>query len=304
MRMFIVASLILAMSAVTFAKDDPFTGMWREIPSKPEVANRPQRKILSKPGVPNTKQWGGPRPKIPSKPEITNTRQWGTYPASELTIMPINDGLSFQGINITYGKEIYTGDGFYAKFVRVDSHKLKMEDKQRGGQLGTKSVFTVSPDGQYLYLNMEERSGNMKNTAEFRRIGSIETEDAFFGTWRQTTTCTIKVKGKSLEMYPNCGQIILSVKELKFKLNGKEYETPLRGVRTSKKTPDGKIIEIDGSVTIKATRTDDQTIEIIATPNYGRGEKILYQVKGDSLIKTQTTLPTDSPIVTEFERVK
>jgi hypothetical protein len=58
----------------------------------------------------------------------------------------------------------------------------------------------------------------------------------------------------------------------------------------------------------RAKRIDSQTIEIIKAAARGTGEtRIIWQVKGDTLVETQTGMSSTSPTnknVRYFERIK
>jgi hypothetical protein len=280
-RIIAIASMALAMAVFTFAADDPFTGVWREVQSKTEVAN---------------------------------SEQWQIIPSRDGVSVRIGDQ---KPQYFAYGKDVYEGDGFYMKIVRVDAHTLIWTSKQRGGKLAYKFTFAASPDGHYLSW-IQEHAGK-KGSTEFRRIGSVETGDAFSGAWQPIPTCTIKVQGNKLDMVSAGPNPIGGKPNLTIKLNGKESKTgwsiktiPAKGIaakpiQTITKSSDGPGTK-PLYQTIQAKRIDAQTIEIITKYSDGSlGTKTLYQVKGDMLLRTKSNLSrlqAGEEVITEYERVK
>jgi hypothetical protein len=243
-RIFVIASLMLALAAVAFAADDPFTGTWRE--------------------------------------------------TTQMIIKPNGEGISReQGglqIDIHYGKDIVVErTGATIKMVRVDDHTLKTTVSS-GGKIVDNITTTVSPDGKH-YTQKEEHEGTAATPVEeYERVGPVPSGDAFWGTWRRISppldTYTIKIDG---DLFDN------------------KIEGPYPHSLTTKL--DGKESKIGRSnATEQAKRIDAQTIEMIEkSPEGLEVGKILFQVKGDTLIETNTlTLPDRKPIklVRNFVRVK
>ena len=161
----------LAMVVITFAADDPFTGTWREIPSRTDSGGQ-SNLILT-----------------PNGDGIT-----------------IEGGNGQKGI-IRYGKDYLSSDGTTWNIIRVDDHTLK-STFALNGKIIVNETATASPDGK-RYTRAQQRVGSTETTTmEFERVGPVPTGDAFFGTWKPAVgageagplTYTLKVDRETCEI--------------------------------------------------------------------------------------------------------
>jgi hypothetical protein len=180
-----------------------------------------------------------------------------------------------------------------ANVVRVNDHTLVLTIKS-GGKVFTKMTMTASDDGKQLA--MVEEGTNLgepyKNTIMEDRVGAVPMGDAFFGTWQPDSsktkfepppTLTFKVDEDTLDFTTGKTHVFTA------KLDGKDHK------------PDSS------NATMRLTRIDDHTIEIIETLSSGSATQTTqWQVKGDQLISTRTVTSggKTSRLVQYYERVK
>jgi TPR repeat protein len=233
---------------------------------------------------------------------------------SQMIITPAADGISIQRngekpIIASYGKD-YLLTRVTANTVRVDDHTLKTTTFSLDGKVISKSTETVSPDGKH-YIQESAVPSEVSQRVfgiEYDRVGPVPSGDAFFGTWRRTSNLniqTIKVEGETFTLLDN-GRLRFAQK-----LDGKESEGKLLTPRVTR--IDSQTTEL--TQTYQAKRIDSQTIEVIQklsakigqTPLSVSVRRVLFQVKGDTLIETNTGTPSgleSDKHVTNFERMK
>jgi hypothetical protein len=180
-----------------------------------------------------------------------------------------------------------------ANVVRVNDHTLIVTIKS-GEKVFSKMTMTASDDGKHL--TMVEEGMNLgvpyKNTIVADRVGSVPMGDAFFGTWQPDLsktkyepppTLTFKVDEDTLDFTTGKTHLITA------KLDGKDHKSD------------------SSNATMRLTRMDDHTIEILETLSSGGATQITqWQVKGDQLISTRTGTSGGKPtkLVQYYERVK
>jgi hypothetical protein len=268
-RIFVIALLVLALAAVGFAADDPFTGTWRMVP--PSLGN------------------GAPQQQVPQ----------------QLIVSPMEGGISIQRssekpIAGKYGQDLAIADGSTINIVRVDDHNIKNTISQNGKITGTQTG-SVSPDGK-RYSWIWERVGGGKTTLGYDRVGPVPAGDAFFGTWQVVlsnprpeqsgpSTYTLIVDGETFDWSIGDRHTVTA------KFDGKEYKRDNGTFTMQLKRIDDHTIEI------VQKPSNDKAKELFN----GRELKDLWQVNGNTLIVTGTRQSPDnvqSKSVVEFERIK
>jgi hypothetical protein len=259
-RLIAIALVVLALAAIALASDDPFTGTWREVPSKT-----------------------------------------GDSVQDQLIMAPIGDGITIQETGnkpttASYGKDIPYEGGSTINIVKVDDHTLTSTIVINNGKNVIKETGTVSFDGKHYTRSLETiGNGRKPLILEYDRVGSVQSGDAFFGTWksipRPPLTYTLKVDGETFDWSIGDRHTVTA------KFDGKEYKRD------------------NGTFTMQLKRIDDHTIEIVQKPSNdkskelfnGRELKDLWQVNGNTLIVTgtrQSPNNVQSKSVVEFERIK
>ena len=210
-----------------------------------------------------------------------------------LILAPFTDGISIQEsegrkTNATYGLDTPYVIGSI-KVVRIDDHNLA-STLSLNGKVGITETGKVSPDGKHYTRSQELMDTGQKEAIEYDRVGSVPAGDAFFGTWQQVfpkpkpsgpLTYTIKIDGDSFYFAGS------SNSSYKGKLDGKEQKLPE-----------------DGSI-MQARRIDTQTIELSFKTTVGIAGTMLWQVKGNTLIRTiSITNAQGQSRAVEFERVE
>jgi hypothetical protein len=214
--------------------------------------------------------------------------------ANSLVLAPSAGGISIQerGGKPTiakYGEESPFEVGTI-NVVRIDDHHLATT-MSLDGKVLIKETGTVSPDGkQYVRKQEFVTRGSISAAIQYDRVGPVPAGDAFFGTWQQTlpirkdagpVTYTIRIDGDAFDFVGSDSS------NWKGKLDGKEYKQP----------EDGQ--------TMQARRIDAQTIELSFKTPEGISATMLWQVKGNTLIRTtRIAYAQGQGRTVEFERVK
>jgi hypothetical protein len=156
------------------AKDDPFTGTWREKDKLAEMS-----KLIIKPG----------------NDGLSFQRSRYQKP-----------------LVISYGKEFVDEYPFLermegmpipiATVFRIDDHTLEFSYRDHG-ELLFKITYAVSSDGKHLKVS-EEYQGKISKPAIYDRVGPVPEGDAFFGNWQPQSMWidyTIKTDGETFDWY-------------------------------------------------------------------------------------------------------
>jgi hypothetical protein len=211
-RIFAIASLMLALTAMTFAADDPFTGTWRETILMTITPNGEGISIQQYGNTIDIAHYGKD-PVLEGGMGMT----WNYVRVDDRTLKTTS---FMDGKVILKRTETVSPDGKH--FTRIQEEVLPPELIQRG------------------------ISGN--STFEYDRVDAVPSGDAFLGTWRQTSprsfrTCTITVDGEIFDIARN-GHPWLSGK-----LDGNESNTGAGGSTARAKRIDAQTIEIIYTVT-------------------------------------------------------
>jgi hypothetical protein len=239
-RLIVIASLVLALAAIAFAADDPFTGTWKETSQLIIAPTADGISIQQNGGKPIIAIYG----KDYSMNGITaNTIRVDAHTLKTTSLM--------DGKAISKRTETVSPDGKH--YTRIQEDVLPPELSQRG------------------------ISGN--STFEYDRVGSVPSGDAFLGTWRQTSprsfrTYTITVEGEIFDIARN-GRPWLAGK-----LDGNESKDTIGGTNQAKRIDAQTIEIIstftDGTNTLESKHLyqvkDNTLIEtnINTTPPYGK----------------------------------
>ena len=166
-RLLNIIGLLLTLTAIGYAADDPFSGTWRDV-----TASLPENwelLVLAPNGDGITLQGNG------------------------------------QNAITHYGKDYLSEDGTTWNTVRVDDHTLKSTFTQ-DGKIIANEVATVSPDGKHYTRTQQQVGSPRKNIMEFERVGSAPKGDAFFGVWKSFPLIyTIRVKDDAYDFMTNRG---------------------------------------------------------------------------------------------------
>jgi hypothetical protein len=144
-RLFVFASLVLAMAAITFAADDPFTGTWRET-EQFTISPNGNGLSIQEDGMPTV--------------NLTYGKDYLEYGAKANTVR-VDD---------------HTFKTTYSKDAKVTSNRTETVSPD-GKHYTLIQESVISPE-------LIQRGISGRSTFEFDRVGSVPSGDAFLGTWR------------------------------------------------------------------------------------------------------------------------
>jgi hypothetical protein len=130
---------------------------------------------------------------------------------------------------------------------------------------------------------------------------ALAADDPFTGTWREVGphVSLLQQMWPKEKIYPDTYTLII---------DGETLDWSFNKLHVLKAKCDGKLMQTRTGGLYRVKRIDSQTIEIIKAAARGTGEtRIIWQVKGDTLVETQTGMSSTSPTnknVRYFERVK